>query len=124
MPVWIAPWMLLGARLLWQRMPGLVTCALFWAIAAAILLLGWPVGPSQFAFGGGILCNASVTLANGGFMPVSARWRQKGPARSLWVQGRAGSDFCSSPTTLETGSSGSAGDVLLLIGLILSFRGL
>ena len=117
--------MLLGARLLWQRMPGLTTCALFWGIATAVLLLSWPGGPSQFAFGGGILCNASVTLANGGFMPVAARWREKGPARSLWVQRESGQRLLFLADNFGNRFIRfSIGDVLLLIGLALSFLGL
>jgi len=88
-------------------MPGLGTCALFWGIAAASLLIGSTAGPSLLLLGAGIGCNAAVTLANGGFMPVSAHWRRRGSARSLWVQRRAGNAFCFWPITLATGSSGS-----------------
>src|SRR5437870_13468531 len=71
MILWLAPVTLFAARLLWQRMPGLGTCALFWGIAAASLVFNGSLEPSLLLLGAGIGCNAAVTLANGGFMPVS-----------------------------------------------------
>ncbi len=105
-------------------MPGLSTCALFWGLAAADLLLSWSVGPSQLVLGAGIACNAAVTLANGGFMPVSARWKHKGPARSLWVQKQSGQRLL-----LLADNFGnrfvrfSVGDAFLAIGLSISLLG-
>src|SRR5207244_13227379 len=90
MSMWLAPVTLFAARLLWQRMPGLGTCALFRGIAAASLVFNGSLEPSLLLLGAGIGCNAAVTLANGGFMPVSTHWKRKGPARSLWVQRQSG----------------------------------
>src|SRR5438132_13168729 len=124
MIIWLAPAMVIAARLLWQRMPGLGTCALFWGIAAASLFLGSSVGLSLLLLGAGIACNAAVTLANGGFMPVSAHWRLKGPARSLWVQRQSGQRLLFLADNFGNRFVRfSVGDVLLAIGLIMSFLG-
>ena len=121
---WLAPLTLFSARLLWQRMPGLGTCALFWGIAAASLLLGSSVGPSLLLLGAGIACNAAVTLANGGFMPVSAHWRLKGPARSLWVQRQSGQRLLFLADNFGNRFVRfSVGDVLLAVGIAISFFG-
>jgi hypothetical protein len=119
---WLAPISLLAARILWQRMPGLATCALFWALAVVVIALGWPVGLPQFIFAAGIFCNASVTLANGGFMPVAAHRKQAGPARSLWVQRHTGQRLLFLADNFgNRWIRFSVGDVLLLAGIVLSF---
>ena len=112
---------LLAARLLWQRRPSLATCGLFWVIAAVVITLGWTWDVSQGAFVLGVLCNAAVTLANGGFMPVASHRKLAGPARSLWVQRE------DSQHLLFLGDNWgnnhirfSVGDTLLLIGIVLS----
>ena len=98
------------------------TCALFWGIAAASLLLGSSVGPSLLLLGAGIACNAAVTLANGGFMPVSTHWKRKGPARSLWVQRQGGQRLLFLADNFGNRFVRfSVGDVSLAIGLIVSF---
>jgi hypothetical protein len=63
-------------RILWQVWPNLGTCALFWAVALFVHFR-WPpkgVGIGWRTFSviavPGILCNAAVTLANQGRMPV------------------------------------------------------
>src|SRR5712692_7968667 len=86
----LAPIYVLAARLAWQRMPGLMSCALFWAIAAIVLATGWPISLASALLAIGISCNAAVTLSNGGFMPVAAHRRLVGLARSLWVQKQSG----------------------------------
>ena len=74
--------------------------------------------------GAGIGCNAAVTLANGGFMPVSTHRKREGPARSLWVQRQSGQRLL-----LLADNFGnrfvrfSVGDVFLAIGLIISLLG-
>src|SRR5437660_1533401 len=78
--------LIFAARLFWQRVPNLWTCALFWSIALVTNFIGWSFAPSQLLIAAGILSNASVTLANGGFMPVAAHRRLNLRARSLWVQ--------------------------------------
>jgi len=124
MLIWFALATLLVARLLWQRMPGLATCGLFWGTAVATVLLDWSVGPSQLAMVGGFVCNAAVTLANGGFMPVSAHWKRQGPARSLWVQRQSGQRLLFLADNFGNRLIRfSVGDVFLAIGLILSFVG-
>jgi hypothetical protein len=118
---WLAPISLLAARILWQRIPGLATCALFWGLAVVVLLLSWPTGLPQYLFGLGILCNASVTLANGGFMPVAAHRKQAGPARSLWVQRHTGQRLLFLADNFGNRFVRfSVGDVLLLAGIVLS----
>jgi hypothetical protein len=97
---------------------------MFWGLAAVVLFLEWPAGIAQYTFAAGILCNASVTLANGGFMPVAAHRKMRGPARSLWVQKHSGMRL-----TFLADNFGnrfirfSIGDVLLLAGIIVSFFG-
>jgi hypothetical protein len=118
---WIAPISLLTARILWQRMPGLPTCALFWGLAVVVLAFGWPVGIPMFVFAAGILCNASVTLANGGFMPVAEHRKRAGPARSLWVQRHTGQHLLFLADNFGNRYIRfSVGDVLLLAGIVLS----
>jgi hypothetical protein len=93
-------------------------------LAAALLLLEWQAGIAQYAFAAGILCNASVTLANGGFMPVASHRKMQGTARSVWVQKESGTRL-----TFLADNFGnrfmrfSIGDVLLLAGFFLSFFG-
>ena len=97
---------------------------MFWGLAAALLFLEWQAGIAQYMFAAGILCNASVTLANGGFMPVASHRKMQGPARSVWVQKESGTRL-----TFLADNFGnrfirfSIGDVLLLAGFFLSFLG-
>ena len=122
---WLAPVLLLGARVLWQKRPGLTTCSLFWLLAFVIVVvLGWEDALSQYLLAAGIASNAIVTLINGGFMPVSSHRKLSGPARALWVQRTS-----SQRLTFLADNFGnnafrfSIGDVLLLFGIILSFAG-
>jgi len=106
-------------------MPGLLTCALFWITAVVIVAIEWSPGFSQLAMAAGILCNAAVTLANGGFMPVSVQWRSRGPARSLWVQRQEGQRLLFLADNFGNRFIRfSVGDVFLFAGLMLSFLGL
>lgn len=115
--LWLPPIALLAARLLWQRKPQLGTCALFWAIAVVAFVPGWSLDISQVALGLGIMLNASVTLANGGFMPVAAHRRLQKPARSLWVQRQSGHRLVSLGDNFGNRFIGfSLCDVFLLIG--------
>ena len=77
---------IVAARVIWQRGPNVFTCALFWIAASAILVIGWTWTVYQLLLAAGIACNALVTLANGGFMPVASHRKLSGPARSVWVQ--------------------------------------
>lgn len=116
--------LVLGARLLWQQRPGLATCALFWGLAVLLVGLGWTNDPSQFALVSGLSCNALVTLVNGGFMPVSAESRRRGPARSLWVQRQTGQHLLFLADNFGNSHVRfSVGDVLIAIGIILSLVG-
>jgi hypothetical protein len=121
---WLAPAALIAARIVWQRTPGLAACALFWGLATVFLILGWEPGIAQLAFAAGVSCNASVTLANGGFMPVASHRRMQGPARSVWVQKEGGTRLTFLADNFGNNSIRfSIGDVLLLAGFILSFLG-
>jgi hypothetical protein len=124
MIIWLVPVALFAARLLWQRMPGLGTCALFWVLAAAAVVFSSSLAPSQLLLGAGIACNAAVTLANGGFMPVSTHWKRKGPARSLWVQRQSGQRLLFLADNFGNRFVRfSVGDVFLVVGLIISSFG-
>lgn len=124
MLIWLAPVALLTARLVWQRKPNRGTCALFWGIAAVAFVVSWSVGLSQLAFGAGILCNAAVTLANGGFMPVATHRRLARPARSLWVQRQSGQRLVFLGDNFGNRFIRfSIGDVLLVLGLALALLG-
>jgi len=124
MIIWLVPVALFAARLLWQRMPGLGTCALFWGLAAVAVVLNWSFAPSQLLLAAGIACNAAVTLANGGFMPVSTHWKRRGPARSLWVQRQSGQRLLILADNFGNRFVRfSIGDVFLVSGLILSLFG-
>jgi hypothetical protein len=121
---WLALAVLLGARLLWQRRPNLATCATFWMVAFVVGLLPWSTTWSQFVLGAGILSNAAVTLANGGFMPVASHRRLRGRARSLWVQREAGQRLLFLADNFGTSSIRfSIGDALLLAGILLASFG-
>jgi hypothetical protein len=121
---WLAPIALLSARILWQRWPGIVPCAVFWGLSAVVLVFAWPLGVSQVTFGAGIACNAAVTLANGGYMPVAAHRRIAGPARSLWVQRQTGQHLLFLADNFgNRWIRFSVGDVLLLAGIIVSVAG-
>jgi len=117
--------LLLGGRLLWQRYPSLLTCALFWSATAAIVLIGWTWDASNALFVAGIACNAAVTLANGGFMPVAAFRKGQGAARSVWVQ-RTDSQHLLflADNWGNRHIRFSVGDTLLLGGIVLAIVGL
>jgi hypothetical protein len=115
---------LLAARILWTRKPGLLTCGLFWGSPLVLVTLGFEVVPSQFLLVGGLACNALVTLANGGYMPVRAQWRQRGPARSLWVQRTSGQHLLFLADNFgNRWIRFSVGDVLIAAGIVLSIAG-
>src|SRR5437773_9370826 len=125
MPAFLQFALLIAARMLWQRRPNQWTCGLFWGIALGSQIIGWSFALSQIAITVGILSNAVVTLANGGFMPVAGHRRINPRARSLWVQ-RAGSQHLLFLAD-NFGTSFirfSVGDVFILAGIILSFFGL
>jgi hypothetical protein len=126
--IWIAALLVLfGTRLVWQTKPNVATCALFWATSLLVVVaLEWSAALSQFAVSAGILCNASVTLANGGFMPVAMRRRGAGSrARSLWVQRQSGQRLLFLADNFGNDRIRfSVGDVLLFIGIIASAFGL
>jgi hypothetical protein len=113
---------LLSARIIWQGRPNELTCGLFWGVAAAVIVAGWTWDISQGFFVAGVACNAAVTLANGGFMPVASHRRLAGPARSVWVQREDAKHL------LFLGDNWgnnhirfSVGDTLLLAGIVLTF---
>lgn len=121
---WLALAVLLGARLVWQRRPNLVSCATFWVVAFTVALLPWSTTWSQFVLGSGILSNALVTLANGGFMPVASHRKLRGSARSLWVQRESGQKLLFLADNFGTSSIRvSVGDALLLVGILLASFG-
>jgi hypothetical protein len=122
---WLTPLVLLSARVLWQMRPNLGTCCLFWTAAfLVIVVLGWANVPSQYFLSLGIASNAAVTLANGGFMPVALHRRMRGPARSLWVQRTDSQRLLFLADNFGTNFFRfSVGDVILFIGIVLSFLG-
>lgn len=112
---------IIGVRVLWQRRPGLLTCCLFWVVAAALIGFAWTWTVYQGFLAAGIACNALVTLANGGYMPVASHRKLAGPARSVWVQREdakyllfLGDNFGNNHVRF------SIGDVLLAAGIVLS----
>ena len=126
MTIWdlLALAVVLGARLLWQRRPSLSSCATFWTIAFVVVLLPWSAAFSQFVLSAGILSNALVTLANGGFMPVAAHRRLQGSARSLWVQRESGQKLLFLADNFGTNSIRfSIGDAFLVTGIVLGSLG-
>jgi hypothetical protein len=109
-----------GARAVWQRKPGFGTCLAFWLTSFVVLVLfqfEWTV--SDFLLTAGILCNATVTLANGGFMPVAVRRPLDHRARSLWVQRRDGQRLLFLADNFGNDVVRfSIGDILLLAGIV------
>jgi len=124
--LWLAAVLaLLLARAAWQRWPGLATCAAFWAVALLTILLGWSAAFSQYVSAAGVLSNAAVTLANGGFMPVALGRAAGTRARSLWVQRRSGQRLLFLADNFGTDRFRfSLGDVLLFAGIVLALAGL
>jgi hypothetical protein len=125
MPAFLQLALLLGTRMLWQRRPNRWTCGLFWAIALGSQVIGWSFAPSQIMVAVGILSNAAVTLANGGFMPVAGHRRVNMRARSLWVQREGSQHLLFLADNFGTNFIRfSVGDVFILVGIVLSFFGL
>ena len=125
--IWLASLVaIFGTRIAWQRRPGLATCALFWSTSFLVLILAqWTLVASQFLLAAGILCNAAVTLANGGFMPVAVRRPIDPRARSLWVQRRSGQRLLFLADNFGNNTIRfSIGDVLLLGGIVAASFGL
>jgi hypothetical protein len=115
---------LIAARVLWQRKPGLLTCSLFWATSVANVSITWYDGVSHWFIIAGIACNSLVTLANGGFMPVAAHWKARGPAHSAWVQKESGQRLLWLADNFgNRWIRFSVGDALLLVGVILFVAG-
>ena len=115
---------MLESRILWQRRPGLAACAFFWGLAVVVLLLAWPSGLAQDTFGLGVACNASVTLINGGYMPVATHRKLRGPARSLWVQKQSGQRLGFLADNFGNRFIRfSIGDVFMLAGIAFSLAG-
>jgi hypothetical protein len=126
MMYWLIPVVILGARFLWQGRPGLLTASIFW-LASFILVvtLGWTSAPSHLILTLGILSNAAVTLANGGFMPVAMHRRTSERARSLWVERTSSQRLLFLADNFGTQSFRfSVGDVLLALGILMSAAGL
>jgi hypothetical protein len=114
----------LGARLLWQRRPNVLTCGLFWGTALAINLVGWTGALSGYLICLAVLCNGSVTLANGGFMPVALHRRLNSRARSLWVERHSGQRLLFLADNFGNSFIRfSVGDVILLVGVLLGLLG-
>ena len=121
---WLALAVLLGARVVWQQRPNLVSCATFWVVAFVVALLPWSTTWSQVVLGSGIFSNALVTLANGGFMPVASHRKVQGRARSLWVQRETGQKLLFLADNFGTSSFRfSVGDAFLLVGILLASFG-
>ena len=80
---------------------------------------------SEFLIASGIVCNAAVTLANGGFMPVAVRRPMPAGARSLWVQRGRGQHLLFLADNFGNNVIRfSVGDVLLFAGIIAGAVGL
>ena len=121
---WLGLAALLGARVLWQRRPNELSCVAFWCVALVVMLVPWSLAVSQLVLGAGILSNALVTLANGGFMPVASHRKLRGSARSLWVQRESGQKLLFLADNFGTNFIRfSVGDVLLLTGIVLASIG-
>jgi hypothetical protein len=59
----------LALRVVWQFLPNIYTCLLFWAVVFASLALDHSREPFRYVRLIGVMMNALVTIANGGFMP-------------------------------------------------------
>ena len=80
----------LAARITWQVYPGIIWCSIFWAVILASNIIEfyaqrrkWNYG-SYFAAGLamiGVMMNATVTLANSGYMPVINETEN----HSIWI---------------------------------------
>jgi len=122
MPAFLQFALLVAARMVWQRRPNLWTCGLFWGIALGSQIISWSFALSQITITLGILSNAAVTLANGGFMPVAGHRRVNLRARSLWVQREGSQHLLFLADNFGTRFFRfSVGDVFILAGIVLSF---
>jgi hypothetical protein len=98
-------------RVAWQLWPGLIVCALFWLAA-----LRWGINrfhETDLAWSRrfmllsmvGLGLNATVTLANGGYMPVL----DDTVSRSVWVTATDSTRLCCSwPTSTPASVSGTS----------------
>lgn len=93
MTVLILAMALIGCRMAWQRRPSFWSCAVFWAVVVChrVIVMTTAHKPHQVAleamFCAGFMCNAAVTLANNGRMPVRRRGLTAPfTGRSIWVR--------------------------------------
>lgn len=99
---------IITTRLSWQFWPGRVSCLAFWLVIATIHIhsFDWTMAVAT----GGMALNATVTLANGGFMPgrsiqrTFSIWRRKEGGRLLAL----GDNYAGC----------SVGDLLIFAGLL------
>ena len=76
----------LAFRVLWQWKPNLLTCAVFWGVAIGcevVSICRHPQTAWRYTALLGASCNALVTLANGGLMPVLGL---HGSPMAVWVK--------------------------------------
>lgn len=107
----------MAARAAWVTWPGLATCALFWATAFLLvaLLIRAKTGAYRWLQAlalVGLVLNATVTIANGGYMPVSD---YTGPGTSVWV---AESDQHVLTWLGDNYAGASIGDLVLAVGVL------
>lgn len=96
----------LGLRILWSCDPGLFVCCAFWVTIATanVVTRQWWLLP-------GLLSNGTVTIANGGVMPVFGSEKVTGPIHVQGTPEAALQFLC------DQFYGFSVGDVLLLAGL-------
>jgi hypothetical protein len=118
--------LLIALLLLWRMHGGLLLACAMWVLAFLYMrrlpprLKGLPVAWLAVLFG--MFCNAIVTVANGGFMPVNGLPSGYEPLLPTWVPARSANYF----VFLADQHSlfyFSIGDVLILSGTLLWFLG-
>lgn len=93
-------------RIVWGWHPGLFMCATFWAAIMLAALVCF-----DFKWMPGMLCNASVTLANGGFMPSTLDV----PPTGIYISADSNTNL---PWLCDRFDGASVGDCLLFAALL------
>lgn len=102
-------------RILWQYYPNIWCCCLFWFVATGVQFWGHPAKYQEVAIVG-LLCNAVVTIANGGKMPVIG-WGS-GTVLSVWRPAQPGDRFL---MLCDRFWGFSIGDFMIIAGMLLMF---
>ncbi|HZJ38960.1 MAG TPA: DUF5317 family protein [Chthoniobacterales bacterium] len=120
------PFLLIALLLLWRTQGGLLFACAMWVLAFLYMrrlpprLKGLPVAWLSVLLG--MLCNAIVTVANGGYMPVKGLPPSFRPLFPTWIPARS-ANYLVFLADQHYLLYFSIGDVLIISGVLLWFVG-